>query len=316
MSDQEMLDSKDGLGEKRNGNSSSEKNSPKKDKSGKKRIGIKKKIGIAILVLFLVTLPGYFLGLTVRTYEVRDERILGSLRIALVTDLHSCKYGEGQKELLTKIEEQKPDVILLGGDIFDDKLSDVRTEEFLAGISGKYPCYYVTGNHEAWAGGNAYRTKMEILKKYDITKLSGDSVLLETGSGTVRLCGVDDPDIILVQAANSFETEFAGLRESISEEEFTILLTHRPEMIERYAKAGFDLVLAGHAHGGQVRIPGIMNGFYAPNQGLFPKYAGGRYDLDGMTMIVSRGLARESTFFPRFCNAPELVIIDLSGKGN
>lgn len=293
-----------------------EKEDGKKGKSQGKKLSGKAKFWIGVLILFILSLPGYLLGLTVRTYEIKDERIQGKLRIALVTDLHSCKYGEGQSKLLSAIEEQHPDVILLGGDIFDDKLSDVRAEEFLAGISGKYPCYYVTGNHEFWAGGNAYRVKMEILEKYGITRLSGESTLLETGSGTVRLCGIDDPDVILVQSQLNANAQLLELKETVSEDEFTILLTHRPELIDTYEKAGFDLVLAGHAHGGQVRIPGIMNGMYAPNQGLFPKYAGGRYEKNGMTMIVSRGLAKESTKFPRFCNPPELVIIDLAGEDN
>lgn len=92
---------------------------------------------------------------------------------------------------------------------------------------------------------------------------------------------------------------------------YTILLTHRPERLDVYCQYGFDLVLAGHAHGGQWRIPGIVNGLWAPNQRLFPAYAGGRYEQNGTTMIVSRGLARESTWLPRWYNRPELVIIDL-----
>ena len=83
------------------------------------------------------------------------------------------------------------------------------------------------------------------------------------------------------------------------------------ENMKRYQKYDFDLVLSGHAHGGQWRIPGILNGLYVPNQGLFPKYAGGRYDYEGGTMIVSRGLARESTPIPRIFNRPEVVIVDV-----
>lgn len=307
-----MIKNKESKSHKDEGSNEETNNQDQKSK-GKKLNG-KAKFWLAILLLFVISLPGYFLGLTVRTYEVKDERIQGSLRIALITDLHSCKYGEGQTKLLSAIEKQHPDVILLGGDIFDDKLSDERAEEFLAGISGKYPCYYVTGNHECWAGGNSFRTKMGILDKYDIPRLSGEDVLLETKGGTVRLYGMDDPDLVLVQSGKNANAELLEFRNSLSKEEFSILLTHRPELIDEYEKAGFDLVLAGHAHGGQVRIPGIMNGLFAPNQGLFPKYAGGRYERNGMTMIVSRGLAKESTKFPRFCNPPELVIIDLKGE--
>ena len=285
-----------------------------KQKNLWKRLSFRAKFWIVILIIFVISLPGYLLGLTVRTYEVKDERISGSLRIALITDLHSCKYGKGQEKLLSVIEEQQPDVILLGGDIFDDKLSDDGTKEFLAGIADQYLCYYVTGNHECWAGGNAFREKMDVLESYGIPRLSGEDTLLTTGGGTVRLYGLDDPNIVLVEPNKHEGAQLSAFREELSKDEFSILLSHRPELIESYAWAGFDLVLAGHAHGGQVRIPGIMNGFFAPNQGLFPKYAGGRYEKDGMVMIVSRGLAKESTSFPRFCNPPEVVIIELSGK--
>ena len=88
-------------------------------------------------------------------------------------------------------------------------------------------------------------------------------------------------------------------------------MSSQPELFDIYTKYGFDLVLCGHAHGGQWRIPFILNGVYAPNQGIFPQYAGGRYEKDGTVMIVSRGLARETTYVPRIFNRPELVIIDL-----
>ena len=96
-----------------------------------------------------------------------------------------------------------------------------------------------------------------------------------------------------------------------AEEGYTILLAHRPERIGAYRQYPFDLVVSGHAHGGQWRIPGLLNGLYAPNQGLFPQYAGGCYDEDGMAFVVSRGLARESTRIPRLFNPPELVVVDL-----
>ena len=289
--------------------------------SGKKR---KRNIFWVICALLLVyTIPGLYCGLTVRKYEIQDERIEGRIRIALVTDLHSCKYGKGQEKLLSAIEEQQPDILLLGGDIFDDKRADDLAEEFLAGVSGKYPCFYVTGNHECWAGTQEFQQKMEILDRYGIFRLAGDAGILYFGENKILLCGVDDPYITMIgsdpeRKYPNFDTQLAEM-EKIAEKAqyedgsvFSLLLTHRPELFETYAEGGFDLVLAGHAHGGQWRIPWIMNGYYAPNQGLFPKYAGGYYEKDGTKMIVSRGLARESTPVPRIYNPPELVIIDLS----
>ena len=107
------------------------------------------------------------------------------------------------------------------------------------------------------------------------------------------------------------QEEIWKIEETAGTEIFTVLLSHRPELFEIYQKYEFDLVLSGHAHGGQWRIPGLLNGLFAPNQGLFPKYAGGRYDYAGGTMIVSRGLARESTKVPRIFNRPELVVVDV-----
>ena len=92
---------------------------------------------------------------------------------------------------------------------------------------------------------------------------------------------------------------------------FGTVSAQRCESLGDYAALGFDLVLCGHAHGGQWRIPGLVNGVYAPNQGILPPYAGGRYDAGGTTMIVSRGLARETTAVPRIWNRPELVVAEL-----
>ena len=108
-----------------------------------------------------------------------------------------------------------------------------------------------------------------------------------------------------------YSNRLSTVNASVQNDNYTILLSHRPEFFELYTKYDFDLVLCGHAHGGQWRIPGILNGLYAPHQGIFPKYAGGRYDSEDMTMIVSRGLARETTRVPRIFNRPELVVIDL-----
>ena len=93
----------------------------------------------------------------------------------------------------------------------------------------------------------------------------------------------------------------------------SVLLSHRPELTELYRGSGFDLVVSGHAHGGQVRVPLLLNGLYAPNQGFFPQYAGGLYDLDGTALAVSRGLSISR--LPRVFNPPEAVVIDLVPAG-
>lgn len=246
-------------------------------------------------------------------YTVESEKVKHPVRIVLITDLHSDKYGKNQSTLIKAVEKQNPDIVLLGGDIFDDNGTYDNAEITIRQLAEKYPCYYVTGNHEYW--GHDVGTILDIVESCGIIILSGDCDTIEINGQSINICGVDDPDVAkyLVEGV-PIEKQLASAEEAAIEagaEHYTILLSHRPELFETYQTYSFDLVLSGHAHGGQWRIPGILNGLYAPNQGLFPEYAGGRYDFETGTMIVSRGLARESTPVPRIFNRPELVIIDI-----
>lgn len=246
-------------------------------------------------------------------YTVKSEKVKHPVRIALITDLHSDKYGKNQSTLIKAVEKQNPDIVLLGGDIFDDNGTYDNAEITIRQLEEQYPCYYVTGNHEYWS--RDIGTILDIVKSCGVTVLSGNCDSITVNGQIINICGVDDPDVAeyLVEGV-PVDMQLAMAEEAAGEdgtEYYTILLSHRPELFETYQKYDFDLVLCGHAHGGQWRIPGLLNGLYAPNQGVFPKYAGGRYDFETGTMIVSRGLARESTPVPRIFNRPELVIVDI-----
>ncbi|MDO4710896.1 MAG: metallophosphoesterase [Peptostreptococcaceae bacterium] len=236
-------------------------------------------------------------------YSVEDSRIEKPVRIALVADLHSCDYGEGQRTLIDAVEQSQPDILLLAGDIIDDDLPEQKAWEFLQWAGKSYPSYYVSGNHECWTD------ELDRLKRtvslYGIQVLEGSKVELDIRGQRLDLFGIDDPEV----GESQWQIQLKALRSGVDKEIFSLLLTHRPERYEMYKD--FDLSMAGHAHGGQWRIPKILNGLLAPNQGFFPKFAGGLYELKGYRMIVSRGLARESTRIPRFYNRPEYVVIDL-----
>ena len=270
------------------------------------------------IVLVLIAVLAFDFRLRVRSYGVNSPKVSERLRIALVTDLHSCRYGKEQNKLIREIDVQKPDAVLLGGDIFDNLRSDRNTEAFIKGIAGHYPCFYVTGNHEYYSDSARFAKKMGLLEKYGITVLSGECQELTVHGETIRICGVDDPDIYKMRRDISYEEAQRRFMEQVNAvgteaggEVFTVLLSHRPEYFTTYVSHGFDLVLCGHAHGGQWRIPGIQNGLFAPYQGFFPKYSGGRFNENGTVMIVSRGLARESLCIPRVFNRPELVFVDI-----
>ncbi len=272
-------------------------------KKRKKRI-----IAIILVVVFLIIACDLRLK-TVR-YTIDSPKVENTFKIALITDLHGNYYGKEQKTLIEAIDSENPDVVLLGGDIFDDNISYEESEETIAILSEKYKCYYVTGNHEYWS--KDVDNIINIVKSYDITVLQGNVDTIDINGQMVNICGVDDPEnYVYLDGGETLETQVNGIDEKVNREYYTILLSHRPEYYELYSQYGFDLVLSGHSHGGQWRIPGILNGLYAPNQGLFPEYAGGRYDYKGGTLIVSRGLDRQGVKAPRIFNRPELVIVEV-----
>ncbi|MBP3753895.1 MAG: metallophosphoesterase [Lachnospiraceae bacterium] len=229
------------------------------------------------------------------------------VRIVLVTDLHSCFYGKGQHRLISMIDKEKPDIVLLGGDIFDDKLSDDNAKLLLEDLVTKYPCYYVTGNHEYWS------ERVDEMKAYlesiGVSVLEGECETVEINGATIDICGVDDPTRLFLRTwLEQLDTAY----EQTDEDHIRILVTHRPEEVSVYEKYDYDLIVAGHAHAGQFRIPFINRGVFAPNQGYMAEYVSGTYELsNGSVMVVSRGLARESTPAPRYFNHPEIVVIDL-----
>ncbi len=267
------------------------------------------KIKLRIFLAGVITsLVAFNSSLVIRNYDV-DTKLENKIKLVLVTDLHSCKYGKNQEKLINEIKAMNPDAILLGGDIFDDVHPNDNTRKFIEGING-IRSYYVTGNHEYWS--DDVEGMIDFLEDNGVTVLEGDVKTLEVNNEKINICGVTDPDIIRFTDSNyDIYSQLEDVYKKSDNGNYNILLAHRPELIDTYNHYNFDLILSGHAHGGQFRIPLLLNGLFAPNQGFFPKYAGGRYDFEDNIFIVSRGLARETTMLPRIFNRPELVVINL-----
>lgn len=260
----------------------------------------------ALAILVVLTLIALDERLILRTYTVTSPKLTAEVRLAVVTDFHSSDNAD---DVVAMVASCAPDAVLMVGDMFDDDIANRPTERTLSlmrQLSALYPCYYVSGNHEAWTG------EMDAL--YQQTEEAGVTVLrMSSGVLTVRgqriaLCGIPDPYEMVFSGAPDTEEQLRQALEDVDSADFTVLLAHRPELLAKYAQFPFDLVVSGHAHGGQVRIPGVLNGLYAPNQGWFPKLAGGAYTQDGTTLIVSRGLAVR-TWLPRIFNRPEVVLV-------
>ena len=267
---------------------------------------------IAVLLLFLFT--GWLVSfpLKVRKYRLVSRKVNAPVRIAVVSDLHSTRYGKRQRRLIRKLSETHCDLIALPGDIIDDIKPLAGADEFLAQCSQLAPCFYCTGNHENIEKLMTLPQIKAHVRSFGITVLDGKKRRVLVNGNPLLVCGVDDPRKFHYTDRSRQEENvlMRQLGRMQGREELTILLAHRPERAELYARYGFDCILSGHAHGGQVRIPGLINGLFAPNQGLFPKRAGGRYATGNSTLIVSRGCCQR-WFLPRLFNPPEIPVIDI-----
>lgn len=271
----------------------------KKDKPTKKYLFLKI-LGALVAVFFILSAISFPLR-TVR-YTLVSRKVSKKVRIVQISDLHSCSYGKDMKNLINAVDAAEPDIIVLTGDIFDNRTDNKNSDTLLKAIAQKYPCYYVSGNHEYW--GNMWDTLSRRAESLGVTVLQGENVDIDG----ITICGAS--------AKSDIDDSVKVCADNADADSFNVLLAHFPEKIDFYRSFGkFDLVLSGHAHGGQWRLPPFINGLYAPGQGLFPKYAGGRYDFDDTTFIVSRGLSRTMEHFPRIFNNPELVVIDILPEG-
>jgi predicted MPP superfamily phosphohydrolase len=272
---------------------------------------ISKKIFIIFVFLIIIVIYLFFscTSISTKTYHVETSLLekQNVIKIVLISDLHSTIYGKDQCLLINKVKDINPDLIVLSGDIFDDEVPMKGTQLLLSGISSLAPVFYVTGNHEYWS--HNIKGIRDELASYMVTILSDTYTIIEINDTKIVIAGIEDPDKRKFETANynqkdSMEKAFRELDEI---KLYKILIAHRPELIENYKLYSFDLVLSGHTHGGQVRLP-LINGLYAPNQGLFPKYSGGIYIHENLTHIISRGLSINPRL-PRIFNPPELVIV-------
>ncbi len=274
-------------------------------KNKKAILGVSTIIFILGALFFVVTDS----RLKIVRYDIKSEKIERPFKVAHITDLHNCYYGDGQKDLIEALDAENPDLVVFTGDIFEEDLPHINSKTFISGIKDKYDLYYVTGNHEFYKGD--IDEVFDFLAENNVNVLHGDRKEVEINGNKIVINGIDDECIDWINGGGAFDKQLNYLNSTTDKSKFNIFLSHRPYLVETYTKGGYDLILCGHSHGGQVRIPFLLNGIVDPDQGLFPKYVGGRYEVEGSTMIISRGLARESTRVPRVFNRPELVILNI-----
>ena len=268
-----------------------------------------------ILLILIVWTAWGNAALELNTYTISSRGLpdaFDGYRIAQVSDLHNAEFGGGNQRLLDMLREAEPDMIAITGDLIDSRKTNIAVALAFAEEAVRIaPCYYVSGNHEARVP--EYRELKTGLEAAGVTVLDDARVEIEISGKSITIIGVNDPSFLADYLTSDAAVMDRKLSELSSEDaSFTILLSHRPELFDTYAAHDMDLVLTGHAHGGQFRLP-LIGGLIAPNQGLFPKYDDGLYSEGNTNMIVSRGLGNSIIPF-RFNNRPEVVLIELKSQ--
>lgn len=274
------------------------------------RLRLKKLLYVGFFVVFIVI----FLyvnnhWLVVSKYEFESEKVPASfdgLRITQISDLQDALFGEHQERLIAKVKTTNPDLIFITGDLVDSNRYDLeRSLQAVRGLVKLADVYYVLGNHEV--ATNKVNEIYEKLSSLGVHVLSNESTIIERDGERLAIVGIEDP----LSGRTTKEMLEIATR-NVQPNVLKILLAHRPEVFDTYVEFGIDLVFSGHAHGGQVRIPGI-GGLYARGQGIFPKYTAGLYKEGTTTMAVSRGLGN-STVPMRIFNPPEILVMELKKK--
>jgi predicted MPP superfamily phosphohydrolase len=256
--------------------------------------------------LAAVVVPGLPKGIDVTRHTVLSRRIPQTVKFVVLSDLHNENYGLNMEKVVLKVVQEEPDFILMPGDMaHEHNQQDFTLVLFEKLREQGIPMYYSTGNHEE--NRPDLEDLLERFRRAGVHVLADRAEVFTKGSTSLEIAGVPcrrhmrnyDAD----QISSLFHTDH-----------YRILLSHRPSYVELYEKVDCQMIVAGHAHGGQWRLPGTDIGLAAPDQGILPKYTGGLHVLDHQLLVISRGLARQYHGIPRLYNNPEIVTVTLAPK--
>lgn len=295
----------------------------RKDKSraakSRRRKGRGRKILLVLTALVLLGLWDSNCRLEIGRYTLYQQELpaaFDGFEMVLISDLHSQEWGQGNSRLLKKLEKLSPDILLMAGDMVNSE--DASFEGFLSlaeELGGRYPCYYIRGNHEQALEEPVLAGLLQRLEQAGIAVLDNQSIVLERRGAQINLYGLWFHLAYYKDAGDPLTRDIhfgpAAIEKVLGEarEGYTILLTHNPVYFPTYAEWGADLTLAGHIHGGIIRLPGL-GGLLSPQRELFPPYSAGLYYQGEQALLVTRGLGN-GHFGLRFNNPPEIAHLTL-----
>ena len=238
----------------------------------------------------------------IKEYGVQSAKVRKPFRTVILADLHCIAFGKGQRKLLEQIEKLQPDLILIPGDLFDVDRNFENSFDLVRGLQ-KYPVFFTSGNHDNYL--DEMDQLRERLRDLGVIVLENETITLQVNNQLIEIAGLSDHGRRPLYTPEQTDALFHH------PDSFQILMSHRPEFMDFYRQLHADMIVCGHAHGGQVRIPFTKQGLYAPQQGFFPKYTEGVIDD---RIVISRGLASGNPWLPRLFNNPEITVVDAAGE--
>ncbi len=258
---------------------------------------------IIILIVFIILLLAFDLRIKKVNICLASPKIVEEIRFLVIADFH----GNKAQSILKKITVEHIDAVLILGDFFDDNMKNDEPIKLVSELNKIAPVFYISGNHEYKNKKLTYPEIDELLRKNNVKVLNDEIITFKN----LNLIGIQDcRSFKNGHDYTSEKVKIQRLLKNIDNNTYNIVMIHRPDHYKQFDRFLIDCMLSGHAHGGQWRIPYLINGFFAPGQGLFPKRAGGIYDLKHGKHIVSRGLCIFPHFY-RLFNRPELIFLTI-----
>ena len=290
---------------------------------------LKKRIVFCVLMFVNVVISAMFISyiislfkIDVSKYEVASSKVpkaFDGFKILQLSDLHNRRFNKNNKKIVKIIEKQKPDIIVMTGDMVSSNSTGFSNFfSLVEELDGKYPIYYIFGNHEQRLSVEKQAIIIGKLREYGVKVLNNQHESITKNDESIEIFGLKQELIYYTNYLKSKKTysyETKDMENAIRKadsKKFNILLAHNPLYFETHEKWGADLVFSGHVHGGIIQIP-FIGGFLSPERKLFPKYSGGEYEINDSKMIVSRGLGYTKINL-RFFNNPEICVVELKSK--
>ncbi len=234
-------------------------------------------------------------------YIIHTKKVDDEINICVLADLHCRRFGKNQERITKIIEDNHPDLIIIPGDLFDLDRDHSISFELIEAIK-EYPVYFTSGNHDNYL--KEINELREQLRQMGVHVLEDTTELFQKGNTSIEICGMSDHGRKPI-------IEPSVLDEMYHTDNYRVLISHRPDYVDFYNEIHCNLIISGHVHGGQWRIPFVHKGLYAPQQGILPKYYEGIHRLKNKFFVISRGLASGNPYIPRLYNDPEVVFITL-----